>query len=57
MSDPKTYVVKLEEDENGDLLLPFPDALLDEMGWKEGTVLNWEINDNGQVIIKEQTSE
>ena len=57
MSDPKTYVVKLEEDENGDLLLPFPDELLNDMGWKEGTVLNWEINDNGQVIIKEQTSE
>ncbi len=57
MSDPKTYVVKLEEDENGDLLLPFPDELLNDMGWKEGTVLHWEINENGQVIIKEQTSE
>jgi hypothetical protein len=54
MSDPKTYVVKLEEDENGDLLLPFPDELLNDMGWKEGTVLYWEINDNGQVIIKEK---
>ena len=29
----KSYTVKVEEDENGDLLLPLPDDMLHELGW------------------------
>lgn len=54
MSNPKSYVVKLEQDENGDLLLPFPDELLNDMGWKEGTELDWKILENGSVEITEK---
>jgi phytoene/squalene synthetase len=42
----KTYTVKLAEDaETGDMYMPLPDELLDELGWKEGDVLDWQ--DNG----------
>ena len=51
--EPKSWTVKLEEDENGDLILPFPDDLLTDLGWAEGTVLEWDIID-GQVHIKEK---
>ncbi len=46
MSD-KRYIVELEEDENGELILPLPDDLLKEMNWKEGDQLNFTDNKNG----------
>lgn len=54
MSNPKTFVVTLEEDPvTKDLLMPFPVDLLSQMGWAEGTDLWWEIQDNGTVTITE----
>lgn len=50
MSD-KLYTVAVQEDENGDLILPFPDALLQEMGWVEGDVLYWKDNGDGTFSI------
>jgi bifunctional DNA-binding transcriptional regulator/antitoxin component of YhaV-PrlF toxin-antitoxin module len=46
MSD-KRYTVELEEDENGELILPLPDELLKEMSWKEGDQLNFTDNKDG----------
>ena len=45
------YTVKLEEDENGDLVLPLPDELLKEMGWDIGTVLYWHVDRQNQSVI------
>jgi hypothetical protein len=41
------------EDGSGDLILQFPDELLNEKGWKEGTVLNLKVEETptGSVII------
>lgn len=36
-------VTQLETDENDNLVLPFPDELLDVLGWKEGDTLNIDI--------------
>ena len=37
------YIVKVEEDpETGELILPIPIELLEEMGWVEGDELVWE---------------
>ena len=37
-----SYIVKLEEDsETGDLILPLPEKLLEETGWKTGDTLDW----------------
>jgi hypothetical protein len=44
----KTFTITLEEDpETGDLILPLPQELLDDAGWAEGDVLNWEDNKDG----------
>ena len=32
-----SWTVTVEQDENGELLLPFPPDLLAQMGWSEGT--------------------
>jgi len=48
------YTVKLEEDKNGDLILPFSDKLLKEIGWKEGDTLQWKDNENGTYTLSKK---
>lgn len=44
----KSWTVTLEEDaETGELILPFNDEMLQELGWKEGDVLEWIDNKDG----------
>ena len=55
-----SYIVTLEKDpETGDLILPLPEKLLEETGWKTGDTLDW--NDNGDgtfsMTKKEATTE
>ena len=38
--DTPTFVTTCDEDEDGNLLLEFPDELLEAMGWGEGTTLD-----------------
>jgi hypothetical protein len=51
----KSWVTHLfdSEDGSGDLILQFPDELVNEKGWKEGTVLNLKVEETptGNVII------
>ena len=51
----KTYIADVIEanDGTGDQILQFPQELVDEMGWKEGTVLNLEVEETptGNVLI------
>ena len=38
----KSWTVIIEEDqESGDLVLPFPQDMLDEVGWNPGDNLKW----------------
>jgi len=45
-------VITQEDPETGDLLIPLPPQLLAEMSWKEGDELDFQIDDQGKVIIK-----
>lgn len=51
----KPYFIDLIDanDGTGDLILQFPDELLAETGWKEGTVLNMRVEESpaGNVIV------
>lgn len=53
-----TITVEDAQDGSGDLILPFPDDLLETAGWKEGDVLEWIDNDNGTWTLrkKDETS-
>jgi bifunctional DNA-binding transcriptional regulator/antitoxin component of YhaV-PrlF toxin-antitoxin module len=44
------YKAKVEEDSNGNLILIFPDELMEEMGWEVGDDLEWNVV-NGEVEI------
>lgn len=53
MTTPETHwVVELEEDpETGDLMMPLPPAMLQDLGWKVGDVLTWGIDENGEISL------
>ena len=57
MTNNKTWTVTLEEDpETGDLILPFTNEILEELGWREGDVLEWEDNKDGSwSLVKKKT--
>lgn len=47
-----TWVVELEEDpETGDLIMPLPPALLQDLGWKIGDTLLWNVDESGEVSL------
>lgn len=46
-----SWEVILEEDENGEVILPFPPELIQRYGWLEGDEIEFEIIDGGAVII------
>jgi hypothetical protein len=50
----KSWTIKVEdaEDGSGDLILPFPEDLLESAGWKEGDTLEWIDNKNGSWTLK-----
>jgi antitoxin component of MazEF toxin-antitoxin module len=54
-----TYTIILEEDpDTGDLIMPIPAELLTEAKWYEGDILEWSIQENGQIILhKKETNE
>ena len=47
----KTYITTIIED-GEDQILPFPDTLIEDMGWKEGDTLQFECNADHAVIRK-----
>jgi len=48
------WTAYLEQD-GDDLILPFPDDLLEKMGWKEGDVLVWSVDEaTGQITLRKK---
>jgi len=54
MTDNKrTMIVDVQEDENGELFLQFPDDLMAQLGWKEGDTINWDIDETtGHITVR-----
>lgn len=50
--DDKRYEVITQEDENGDLLLPIPPHLLQQLDWKEGDEIEFAIDNKGRYVLK-----
>ena len=47
----KTYTVTVDEDpDTGDMILPFPDEMMEELGWVNGDDLDFVVKD-GEAII------
>jgi len=48
------FSVELQEDVNGDLIMPIPSELLAQMGWDEGDTLIWEDSFNGSYSLRKK---
>jgi hypothetical protein len=50
-------IVTLDEDENGDLVVPVPDDIMTELGWQDGDLLEWDIEDDHIVLRRVEEDE
>jgi hypothetical protein len=52
----KSWTLTVEEDPNNpeDLILPFPEDFLAEVGWKEGDTLEWIDNKDGSWTLSKK---
>ena len=49
------YTLVVQEDpETKDLILEFPDSLMEMTGWKIGDTLEWVPQDNGSWLLRKQ---
>jgi hypothetical protein len=53
-ADPSKFITTCEEDEDGNLILSFPDELLEALGWSEGTDLEFDLS-FGQLVVRKHT--
>lgn len=47
----KRFTATVQQDENGELFLPLPQEMLDELNWVEGDKLKWVDNYNGSFTM------
>ena len=45
-----SFITQCSEDDDGNLILPFPEELLEALGWTEGTTLDFDILGDRLVI-------
>jgi len=46
--------LEVQEDSNGELILEFPDELMDNVGWQGGDTLLWQQQENGDWLISKK---
>lgn len=47
-----SYILEVQEDDNGDLFLVFPDEIMEELGWQENDILEWNLQGDGIILSK-----
>lgn len=45
-------VITQEDPETGDLIIPIPPQVLEDLGWKEGDQVAFEIAKDGKIYVK-----
>ena len=45
-------VITQEDPESGDVLLPIPPQLLEQLGWKEGDEIEFGLDESGHYMLK-----
>ena len=47
-----SYILEVQEDENGDSYITLPEEIIADLGGQEGDVLNWDVRGEGIVLSK-----
>jgi hypothetical protein len=53
----KSYTLDVQQREDGELYLEFPDEILEEAGWKIGDTLKWKDNGDGSFTLTKKETE
>ena len=48
-------VITQEDPESGDLLVPLPPELLQQLGWVEGDTVDFSIDDKGRYVLQKKS--
>lgn len=51
---PRYEVITQEDPETGDVIIPLPEPILKQMGWKEGDDVEVNINEDGTLFLKKK---
>jgi bifunctional DNA-binding transcriptional regulator/antitoxin component of YhaV-PrlF toxin-antitoxin module len=46
------YILEVQEDQDGDLFIVLPEEVIEELGWKEDDILNWDVHGEGIILSK-----
>jgi len=52
-----TTVTLIEDPETGDLIMPFPEGMCDELGWEIGDTLIWTVNEDQSFTLSKQSTQ
>jgi len=53
----KRYVLEVQEGDDGEVFVQFPDELLEEAGWREGDYLEYSEDIDGTIMLKKVDEE
>lgn len=51
LEDVRFEVIIQEDQSTGDLLIPLPPMLLEQLGWKEGDEIDFGLDDQGKFVL------
>ncbi len=46
------YTIEIQEDDKGDFFITFPEEVIEELGWEEGDILEWNLKGSGVTLSK-----
>ena len=47
-----SYILEVQEDQDGQIFIELPYEVLEDLGWQEGDILNWDVKGNGIILSK-----
>jgi hypothetical protein len=47
-----SYIIEVQEDQDGELFIQFPEEIIEELGWQEGDILSWNLKGEGIILSK-----
>jgi hypothetical protein len=50
----KSFNAVVQEEDDGECFIEFPEDMMNELGWVEGDLLNWEDNGNGSFTLSKK---
>ena len=47
-----SYIIEIQENQDGELFIQFPEEIIEELGWQEGDILSWNLKGEGIILSR-----